>query len=862
MDSKYVIQQLEIDGADTPAFLTDRMRKAFSDYKRTGNRSDIELAVISAQKVLGITEENDPQRARTLHNLGVMLESRYERTGAMGDLEEAIGMARLNNLGNKLESLYEQTKAMDDLEEAIGMARQAFAAMPDDNPNRGVILHNLGNKLERRYEQTKAMGDLEEAISITRQAVAATPIGHPSRGGYLNNLGNKLESRYEQTKAMGDLEEAISVTRQAVTATPIGHPDLVSWLNNLGNKLSNRYERTRTIGDLEEAIKVARQALAAAPDNHPDRAGCLINLGIKLENRYKQTGATADLYEASVHLYEAWDTRTAIPFHRIKAAGRCIKLLTLQDKVTAAAKLGIDIIHLLPSVTTKLLDRTDQQYVVSTFAGVAADLCALLVALNQIDDAVLYLGQGRTVILGQLMDNRSDVSDLAKTHPEIALWYKELRNEVNTPTRSLEQDVAREHMLQQRIQATSELNTCIEEIRRTIPGHERFLLPQTAAEMQECAAGGTIVVVNITEYRSDAILISPTIIEAINLRDLLASDAKAWLEKDWSDRRRAERAAKNRDYSSYLTWLWHSCVKQVLDRLHALHESVGCELFRVWWIGSGLASSMPFHTAGIHDTSTDETAYHKIVSSYTPSIKALAHARQQDKDMKRTTGSLLVVTMPTTPPGGEKTPANLFGVDEEKKTILQLSKEHMSEEVMVQPSVDQVLPCLQHCCIAHFACHGWTEPSDPSKSGLILQRREEIRAGNGGNANDNEDKVVQDRLTVGRISEMKLKHARLAYLSACSTAQNKAEELSDEVIHVVSGFQVAGFPHVVGCLWPAKDRVCVEVASLFYSSLFGQAQSQWKDGKTAWALREAVLAVRTDDIEMPLNWAQFVHYGL
>lgn len=36
--------------------------------------------------------------------------------------------------------------------------------------------------------------------------------------------------------------------------------------------------------------------------------------------------------------------------------------------------------------------------------------------------------------------------------------------------------------------------------------------------------------------------------------------------------------------------------------------------------------------------------------------------------------------------------------------------------------------------------------------------------------------------------------------------------LSDEVLHVVSGFQVAGFRQVVGCLWPSDDNVCVEVA--------------------------------------------------
>ncbi len=59
---------------------------------------------------------------------------------------------------------------------------------------------------------------------------------------------------------------------------------------------------------------------------------------------------------------------------------------------------------------------------------------------------------------------------------------------------------------------------------------------------------------------------------------------------------------------------------------------------------------------------------------------------------------------------------------------------------------------------------------------------------NDSNGNNDEVGLAQDRLTVKRISEMNLRYARLAYLSACSTAQNKAEQLSDEALHVVSGF--------------------------------------------------------------------------
>jgi CHAT domain len=69
------------------------------------------------------------------------------------------------------------------------------------------------------------------------------------------------------------------------------------------------------------------------------------------------------------------------------------------------------------------------------------------------------------------------------------------------------------------------------------------------------------------------------------------------------------------------------------------------------------------------------------------------------------------------------------------------------------------------------------------------------------------------------------------------------------------GFQVAGFPHVVGCLWPTGDLQCVEIATLarrFYSSVLQSAAG--KD-EVALALQEAVMAVRTEDINMPLNWA-------
>ena len=78
----------------------------------------------------------------------------------------------------------------------------------------------------------------------------------------------------------------------------------------------------------------------------------------------------------------------------------------------------------------------------------------------------------------------------------------------------------------------------------------------------------------------------------------------------------------------------------------------------------------------------------------------------------------------------------------------------------------------------------------------------------------------------------------------------------------MSGFQVAGFSHVIGSLWSAGDDEWVQVTSGFYSELFKDGGvSEIKGRRVAFALQEAVVAVRAQDLDMPLNWAQFVHFG-
>lgn len=94
-------------------------------------------------------------------------------------------------------------------------------------------------------------------------------------------------------------------------------------------------------------------------------------------------------------------------------------------------------------------------------------------------------------------------------------------------------------------------------------------------------------------------------------------------------------------------------------------------------------------------------------------------------------------------------------------------------------NVETVLSRLPHVSIAHFACHGIANSSDPLASALLL--------------NDG-------LLEVSKIMEQSLPNASLAFLSACETAVGDVR-LPDEAFHLAATTLFCGFRGVVATMW-------------------------------------------------------------
>ena len=118
-----------------------------------------------------------------------------------------------------------------------------------------------------------------------------------------------------------------------------------------------------------------------------------------------------------------------------------------------------------------------------------------------------------------------------------------------------------------------------------------------------------------------------------------------------------------------------------------------------------------------------------------------------------------------------------------------------------------------------------------------------------------------------------LEMAQLAYLSACSTAENASHDLLDEVIHIASAFLLVGFPHVVGTFWEAYDGAAKNMSRIFYKELASKMEQSTaldRQEAFAYAVHDAVTALRMGRVEGSkqknasnnvIAWAPFIHLG-
>lgn len=789
-------------------------------YREHGMIRDLDSAIQKAESALSISPKHHPERAAWLGDLCMLLYYKYQSRNLVNDLTAAVQVGR-----------------------------EALSVVDSDGSFRMHVLNNLSLVLLARYHRTGVKADLNESVLLCRGAVAtsSSQIGYQTA---LNNLSNRLAIRSHETGNESDLDEAIQNFRDVLSLTSENDPELGRYMYNYAVCLRKKYEQTQVTATLQGAIEAMRESLTHTSCNHPERAQRLITLAQTTSGDHKSPPANL---EDIIGLYmEASEYPTAPPLTRIEALRYVLDLL-IDDKQWARAYRVAEktLLELFPLISFQAGDRNDKEHMIAYLNGLAANLCSLSLLLgNDASSALQLLELGRGMILSMELDLRSDLTKLREEHPEIHKELDSLRHVLSMDAELVDMltaDEARRHV-QRRIEAAESLPKVIAKI-QCLPGFERFQQTPTAAELiNEAKVGGPIVVFNCARIRNDAIIVTANGIHSIELKGLSIGQLYDWAAFMMTSVRAAhpsKAAAIKKDFESILSKLWVEAVRPVVLHLHLTASSSMEDLPRIWWIGVGPMSRLPFHLSADYTGKTGESMLQFAISSYTPTIKALSRSREKSFALARASCTeLLMISSPGNPKDGLITSA------EEAAAIKGAGESRLRMKHLDQPSVDMALEHIKTHRIVHFACHGFSVPNCPSESYLAIA--------DGSLAAEGAEKA--EHLTVKAVSRVSTAQAQIVYLSSCLGAENSSEDLVDEVIHLASAFQLAGFSHVLGGMWTITNRVCVAFARAFYDSLLGDNACQDAHRRVAEAYHSAMTTVKRSEPN-PLRWGPFIHLG-
>jgi tetratricopeptide (TPR) repeat protein len=774
--------------------------------------ADLDRAVRIGQQAMDTVCESHPRRPEILRVAAVALHRRYLSAGDEADLSRAVELAdwahnafpshqpgfaqSAVDLAAIRLTMFTRSGARAELDSALGLTASVVTegCPPEWTATLGRIWH-------AHHMVTRAGPELDRAIDLSERAVsetAATDVARPRR--WLD-LATAYRTRYAISANLADLSKAVELGTAATRATADGHVDLPWRLSALAETYLDRYQVERHQADLATAVELSERAWRQVGAEHPRKLGLAAALATALlEQVGSGTRVAPDLLAALTR--DVVEARTSAPVDQVAGRHAVGVLLHAAGQADLATEILDTAVELLPSLPPREAGWADRQRRVGDRGGLVQAAVSAHCAIDDPSGAIEVAELGRGILLADEANTRVGLDDLFERQPQLAdkfAWVCDRLNEPDFPA-------------EERKRWWSNYERLVTEI-RALPGFEDFLAAPRAGEL--LPVDGTAVLVNADRNSGHAILIPAdaepilvTLPELHGVDDVVRSLLDAASASSVSGRLRQRRVV-----TDVLAWLWDAVVEPVIQ---ALPPAVSPR--RVWWVPTGVLGLLPMHAAG-HPGQPG--ALDTLVSSFIPSLRALRDARRRPVPRERRG---LVVAMRYTDgqpdlPGAAAEAASLPG-------------NRLQDAEAVANSVREA---LNSSTWSHFACHAVADPVSPSEGGLLLH-----------------DGILR----LPEIGGLRLAEAELAYLSACSTA-NYGVRHADEVLHLASAFQMAGFRHVVATLWPVRDTIAAEAARTFYQLLPDGPVV----GDAATVLNRVTRGLRASRPDHPELWAALVHSG-
>jgi tetratricopeptide (TPR) repeat protein len=550
---------------------------------------------------------------------------------------------RRTNLAVALQTLYEETGDLDALDEAIEIFQQAVGRTPSDHANWFKYQHDLTSALMRLAERNGDLSGVDEAIQTWQGVVDGTPEGHPSKPGRLSALATTRFMRFQSAPSdMSPLDAGIENLRAALRLSPPGHTQRAMLLTNLGALLLRRFEQTGERDVLDEAVRVSRDATTAASPEHADRGRYLSNLGVALVHQARisdkpsesdkaidvirqalevvgpddpgradtliamgtacarafELGGSEALASGLAAFREAVDMEIASPAARIRAGRDGGRLAAAGSATGEALEAFAAAVRLIEEAAWAGMRRADQQRLLGELNGLPMDAAAMAIEAGHPDEAVELLEQGRGVLLARQLEAPGLHAQLEALAPEIAEELAAVQVTLDDAEQGSHPTVPGRDLAARRSRLTRQRTAILDRLRAD-PGLQDLVGPPRLGELLAAGSRGPVVVVPVSEYRCDALILSAGQVRAVPLgrltRQTVAEQVQTLLE--------AADAMKTGEVNNVLEWAWDCIVEPIFAELGQTEPPAAGQETHLWWCATGLAAFLPLHAAGAYGSS-------------------------------------------------------------------------------------------------------------------------------------------------------------------------------------------------------------------------------------------------------------------
>jgi CHAT domain/Clp amino terminal domain, pathogenicity island component len=764
----------------------------------------------------------------------------------------------LEALANTLWMVYQVRPDEEALRDAI-WAREQLArvfCLERSVQNRIENAHKLARLHIALYELTGESGALDRGQTVARLAASAAGPSYGSASvlltlGQAEELGSALAEAEAAYRAGAD---------QRQQDDDDDAPDECRY--RLAVLLARRSRRTGEQGIGEEAVRILR-SMVGEPDadsghyredlSPERRARLMIGFAdVLVSAGGADQGEPVALYRAAAAITEAsaivrveaacgWGYHAVDPDDAAQGLERAVELLAL----AAAPGLGYP-------ATRRQLGR---------WAELPVDAAAAQLRVGRTERAVELLEHGRTVMWSRrtaIWD--APLDQIESADPLLRKRLTAIQSELlgNVLTTTGRQDPGRQNVAaERRTELTREWQRIVSEV-----GLGR---PAPFAELKAAADDGPVVLLSVSRSRSDALILSrdqslghlclPTdiyvkaravidagvaVMQALDAVDGLpdldqASEAEMPVVIAAEDHWR--HAAIHHSFlmrQMLAGWLWSEVTEPVLRWLaeHGKLTGENGSLPRLWWCPTGSLTFLPLHAAGSRNSPID-SVMDRVVSSYTPNLGQLVHARELVPEQS---GRILILA-PDSAMRYAQTEAD------------QVADRFPAADVMVAKGAitESSLREISRSAVMHFVGHG-VAPA--------------LREGHGRSFSAGGLMIgspsAPSFLSAQDLAALPQARARFAYLSVCEAATPDSL-VPDEATHPAAVLHFGGFPNVIATLHPIPDESGVQVAAAVYDAIVRGGVLD--ERRSARALHDALHTVRRKEPGWTAPWTTYMHIG-